>query len=289
MGMATSPPKEVTFITFFVPPFFFLLNHILKEKKGNAVPHAAGWHRAGRVPWPWLWIHHKGCYLAKSSIVNHCWSVRELWEEKRKTSDFPVGFSFCESTCRRCWAPTSSLKHLLKAMTRALLPTMAAREAHFSKPWLLCATHQLWQPHPKTGISQQAGMLTPSCCWAFFTCAVVATACFHPLTFLLAQSQGSGGDIVHWPAWLCCCLTPSTACAYCKWAQLGRKSHARAAVLTAYTSFFCSFSYTTLLQHIIERLEEGQALQQTWWQQPWEHTPPLPSTGTMFVFWLPCL
>lgn len=186
------------------------------------MPGAAGWHWPERVSWPWLWIHHRDCSLAKSSSVNQCWSVRELWEEKRKNSDFPIGVFFCESTCRRCSAPTSFLKHLLQAMSRALLPTTAAREACFSKSRLLRAIHQLSQPHPETCISQQAGTLAPSCCWAFLTCATIITACFHPLTFLLAQSRGSAGDIAHWPVWPCHCFTFSTARAYCKWAQLGR-------------------------------------------------------------------
>lgn len=44
MGIVTSPPKEMTFIILFVPHFFLSLNQILKVKKGNVVPGAAGWH-----------------------------------------------------------------------------------------------------------------------------------------------------------------------------------------------------------------------------------------------------
>lgn len=218
VGIVTSPPKEMAFIILFVPHFSLAKPHLEGEKEKSSA-------------WGcWLALSREGPLAVSLSTPQgllsgrklFCKPVLELWEGKGENRDFPFGVSFCESTWRRCSAPISFLKHLLQAMTRALLSSTAAREAHFSKPQLLLATHQLSQPHPKTCISQQAGTLAPSCCWAFFTSAMIATACFHLLTFLLAQSQGSASDIAHWPAWPCCCFTSSTACAYCKWAQLGR-------------------------------------------------------------------
>lgn len=54
VGTVTSPPKQMTLVTLFAPPFFRLPNHILKAKEGKVVLGAACWHQAERDPQLWL-------------------------------------------------------------------------------------------------------------------------------------------------------------------------------------------------------------------------------------------
>lgn len=287
MGIFASPPKEMSFIILFVPHFSLAEPHLEGEKEKSS---AWGcWLALSREgPLAVALSTPQGLLSGKSSTVNQCWNCGR---ERGKTETSPLGFpsvrapaegaqhqsAFWSTFCRQWPEPCCPARQpgkLTLANHSCCLPltschSLTPKNASPSRLgcWHLPAAELfspvLWLPLPVSILSPSSWLRPKALPVTLHTDLPGPAAASLPALLVPIANEHSWGEITRF--------------------QCQRSSQA------ACTSFFCSFSFPTFLQRITERLEEGWALQQTGWQQHWEHTTPLPGTGTMSVLWLPCL